>query len=270
MQGRTRYEFSGVNAIVTGSTKGIGRGIAAGLADAGANVVVNARTESDVEETAAELEDDHEGRVVGIPADMSDPDAVERLVTEATDAFGTIDLLVNNAAVWPREESMQDADLADWDHGLGVNARGAYYASALVARAMIDADVEGSIVNVTSQAGEPRGAGHGLYGVSKSALNGVTWRMAHDLAEHGIRVNAVSTTMTDSYQLRTNWVEGKEPEELTQEEIERAKAERDERVPIGRLGEPEDIADGVLFLASDAADYVTGHILRVSGGKNLE
>jgi NAD(P)-dependent dehydrogenase (short-subunit alcohol dehydrogenase family) len=94
--------------------------------------------------------------------------------------------------------------------------------------------------------------------------------MAHALAEYGIRVNAVSTDQTDSYQLRKGYVEGKAPDELTEAEIERVKAERGESIPLGRIGEPEDLARGVLFLASDAASYVTGHVLRVSGGKNLE
>ena len=269
MTGRANFDFTDEAAIVTGSTKGIGRGIAAALADAGADVVVNSRTPAAVEETAEELDAGSGGRVVGVPGDVSDPDDVEALIGETVDELGGVDLLVNNAAVWPARP-MPEVGLEEFDAGLDVNARGAYYAATLAARHMIDAGVEGSIVNVTSQAGERHGAGHGLYGVSKAAQNGLTWRMAHDLAEHGIRVNAVSTAQTDSYQLRKGYVEGKSPEELTDEEIERAKAERAAGIPLGRLGEPIDLAHGVLFLASDAASYVTGHVLRVSGGKNLE
>jgi NAD(P)-dependent dehydrogenase (short-subunit alcohol dehydrogenase family) len=269
MLGRATFDYGGTTAIVTGSTKGIGRGIAGGLADAGANVVVNARTAADVDRVAAELDRDAAGTVIGVAGDMTDPDDVESLVDTTVAEFDRVDLLVNNAAVWP-DGPMPEVGLEEWDFGLGVNARGAFYASTLVARHMIEADVEGSIVNVTSQAGERHGAGHGLYGVSKAAQSGLTWRMAHDLAEHGIRVNAVSTAQTDTYQLRKNYVEGKEPEDLTEAEIEAAKAERAAGIPLGRLGEPEDLADGVLFLASDRADYVTGHVLRVSGGKNLE
>lgn len=267
--GRATFDFEDETAIVTGSTKGIGRGIAEGVVEAGANVVVNARTERDVERTAAELDGDAAGTVIGVAGDVSEPAEVERLVETTVEELGGVDLLVNNAAVWP-PGPMPDVGLDAFDHGVGVNARGAFYAATLVARHMIETDREGAIVNVTSQAGERHGAGHGLYGVSKAAQNGLTWRMAHDLAEHGIRVNAVSTDQTDSYQLRKGYVQGKDPEELTDEEIERAKAERARGIPLGRLGEPEDLADGVLFLASDAADYVTGHVLRVSGGKNLE
>lgn len=267
--GDANFRFDGEVALVTGSTKGIGRGIARRFADAGANVVVNARSEADVHETAARLDDASDGSIIGIPADVSDSAAVEHLVDETIDRFGGVDCLVNNAATWPARP-MPEVGLDAWDKGLDVNARGAFYASTLAARHMIETEREGSIVNITSQAGERHGAGHGLYGVSKAAQNGLTWRMAHDLADHGVRVNAISTSMTDTYQLRTTYVDGKEPEELSDEEIERGKRDLGERVPLGRVGEPDDVADGVLYLASDAASYVTGHILRVSGGMNLK
>lgn len=267
--GDVDFKYDGDVAIVTGSTKGIGRGIAREFADAGADVVVNARSEKDVRETATELDAETAGDVVGVPADVSDSEDVERLIDETLAVFGGVDHLVNNAATWP-PRPMPEVGLDAWDQGLDVNARGAFYAATLVARHMIDTGREGSIVNVTSQAGERHGADHGLYGVSKAAQNGLTWRMAHDLAEHGIRVNAVSTSMTDTYQIRTTFVDGKEPAELTAEEIREGRHELGERVPLGRIGEPEDVADGVLYLASDAASYITGHVLRVSGGKNLE
>lgn len=267
--GTANFDFDGETAIVTGSTKGIGRGIAEGLAETGANVVINARTETDVERIAETLDAKASGTVIGVAGDAGDPDDVERLVETTVEEFERIDLLVNNAAVWP-PGPMPEVGLDAFDAGVDINVRGAFYAATLVARHMIDASRAGSIVNITSQAGERHGAGHGLYGVSKAAQNGLTWRLAHHVAEHGIRVNAVSTAQTDSYQLRKGYVDGKEPEELTDEEIERAKTERASRIPLGRVGEPDDVADGVLFLASDAADYITGHILRVSGGKNLE
>lgn len=267
--GDVNFDYDGEVALVTGSTKGIGRGVATRFAEAGADVVVNARSPDDVQSTADELDRNHDGDVVGIAGDIGQPKDVEHLVESAIDRLGGIDHLVNNAAAWP-ERPMPDVGLDAWDTGLDVNARGAFYASTLVARHQIDSGRTGAILNVTSQAGERHGADHGLYGVSKAAQNGLTWRMAHDLAEHGIRVNAVSTSMTDTYQLRKLYVDGKSPEELTDEEIRAGKAEMGERVPLGRIGEPEDVANGVLFLASDAASYVTGHILRVSGGMNLE
>lgn len=264
--GHAEYDFSGESAIVTGSTKGIGHGIAKALVEAGANVVVNSRTESDVEAVVTTLGDAGPGDVIGIQADVSDPDAVESLVDGAVDAFGTVDLLVNNAAVWPQEESMVDASLEDWNYTIDVNVRSQFYASKLVAQHMIEEGVEGSIVNITSQTGDRRAGGRGLYGVSNTAINGLTWRMAHDLAEHGICMNAVSTAATDSHQLRKE-ISADLGEGQT---VEAALEDLGDRMPIGRLGEPVDLADGVLFLASDRARYVVGTILRVSGGGNLQ
>lgn len=268
MVGTATFDFAGESAIVTGSTKGIGRGIAEALVDAGANVAINARTESDVEAAAADLDAEAEGSVVGVAADIADPAGVESLVAEAAAAFGEIDLLVNNAAVWPREESMVAASLEDWDYTMDVNVRAQFYASKLVAERMIEDGVAGNIVNVTSQTGDRRSGPRGLYGVSNSSVNGLTWRMAHDLASHGIRMNAVSTDLTETYQSR--WEAEREAEsrpDVTPDDVlDEWGAER----PTGRLGQPADIAHAVLYLASDKADYVVGDILRVSGGGNLQ
>jgi len=270
MVGRTTYDYEGESAIVTGSTKGIGRGIAEGLVEAGANVAINARTEAGVERTVEELDAGAEGTVVGVTADVADPDGIEHLVSSAIDEIGPIDLLVNNAAVWPREGSMVDATLEDWNYAMNVNVRAQFYASRLVAEHMIEEGIEGNVVNHTSQTGDRRAGGRGLYGISKASINGLTWRMAHDLAAHGIRMNAVSTDMTESYQLRYEaemLAEESDDEDETAEDVLRRWGESE---PLGRLGQPSNIADAVLFLASDRASYVTGTILRVSGGGNLQ
>ncbi|QRV17897.1 SDR family oxidoreductase (plasmid) [Haloterrigena salifodinae] len=268
MVGRTAYDYSGESAIVTGSTNGIGRGIATALAEADADVVVNSRTASEVDETAAELDELGDGSIVGVAADLSRTDEINRLIAEAIDAFGEIGILVNNAAVWPEEASMVDAPLEDWEATMHVNVRAQYYASKLVARHMIERGVEGSIVNVTSQTGDRRTGGRGLYGTSKTAVNGLTWRMAHELAKEGIRMNAVSTDVTDSRQLRreASRIAADRSGQTTEDVLEEWAAER----PLGRLGRPADVADAVLFLCSDAATYVVGTILRVSGGGNLQ
>ena len=268
MVGHTQYDFSGETAVVTGSTKGIGRGIAAGLADANANVVVNSRTESAVDSVAAELDERGEGRVVGIAADVGSTEDIDALVDRTIDEFGRIDLLVNNAAVWPEEESLVDADIQQWDNTIAVNVRAQFYAAKRVARHMIDEEIEGCIVNHTSQAGDRRTGPFGLYGISKTAINGLTWRMAQELAEHGIRMNAISTDVTETAQTRYEAEQEAEADpSRTAEEILRA---RGEQRPLGRLGQPDDLADAVLWLASDRAEYVVGDILRVSGGGNLE
>lgn len=268
MVGRTTYDYRGESAIVTGSTSGIGRGVAKAFAEADANVVVNARTDDDVEETAAELDELGEGRVIGVAADLSRPDAIDRLVDRAIDAFGEISVLVNNAAVWPEEESMVTASLEDWEAAMHVNVRAQFYASQRVAQHMLERGLEGAIVNVTSQTGDRRTGGRGLYGTSKTAVNGLTWRMAHELAQEGIRMNAVSTDVTESRQLRyeAEQVAGDRPDRTTEDVLEEWGDER----PLGRLGQPRDVADAVLYLCSDAASYVVGTIVRVSGGGNLQ
>lgn len=267
MPGRTTYDYTGQAAIVTGATKGIGRGIAEGFADAGADVAICARTESDVEKAAAELDERGSGDAIGVPADVSEPAEIEALVDATVDAFGTVEVLVNNAAMWPKEGSMVDANLEDWNQTVAVNVRSQFYASQLVARHMIEHDIDGRIVNVTSQTGDRRTGGRGLYGLSNTAVNGLTWRMAHDLAQRNIRMNAISTDATDTYQLRLAAEEFADPPERTVEDV--LDDWGDER-PLGRLGEPADLADAALFLCSDRADYVVGTILRVAGGGNLQ
>lgn len=268
MAGTVAFDFSGESAIVTGSTKGIGRGIAETLADAGANVVINSRTREDAEQVASEIDTGAEGTVVGVPADVGDPDGVEHLVETAIDEVGPIDLLVNNAAVWPREGSLVEASLEDWEQTMAVDVRAGFYAATLVARHMIEEGVEGSVVNVTSQTGDRRCGGRGLYGIANTAVNGLTWRLAHDFADHGIRVNAVSTDVTDSYQLRYEAEQvATEADDRTAEDVLR---EWGEARPLGRLGRPRDLGNAVCYLASEQADYVVGTILRVAGGGNLE
>jgi NAD(P)-dependent dehydrogenase (short-subunit alcohol dehydrogenase family) len=268
MVGRTEFDYTGESAIVTGSTKGIGRGIAAGLAAADANVVVNARTEDDVAAVAAELNELGTGDVIGVPADMAEPADIERLVERAIDEFVEIDLLVNNAAVWPREQSLVEASLEDWEFALDVNVRSQFYASKLVAAHMIENGIEGNIINHSSQTGDRRAGQRGLYGISKTSVNGLMWRMAGELAEHGIRMNAISTDVTETYQLRYEAErEAENDPDRTADDVLR---EWGESRPIGRLGRPGDLADAVMYLASDRASYVVGTILRVSGGGNLE
>jgi len=268
MVGCATFDFEGESAIVTGSTKGIGHGIAVALVEAGANVVINARTEADVQETADRLDARADGTVVGITADLADATDIERLVDLSIDAIGPLDLLVNNAAVWPNEETMLAADLDDWDFSMDVNARAPFYCSKLVAEHMVDQGTRGTIINVLSQAGDRRAGPHGLYGVSKTAGLGLTWRLAHDLAPEGIRVNGVSTGITDSAQLRSQIESGLD--ELPASTVEERLNVLGTELPIGRVGQPEDVADAVLFLASDRAEYVVGSVLRVSGGYNLE
>jgi len=237
------------------------------LAAADANVVVNSRTEADVRETASHLDNLGTGEIVGVPADLSDASAIDDLVESAIASFDEIDLLVNNAAVWPMETEMIAADLEDWDYTMNANVRAQFYASKLVANHMIDEDIEGCLINVTSQTGDRRTGNRGIYGVSNSSVNGLTWRMAGELAEHGIRMNAVSTDLTDTRQVRLEARQEAKTTDTTESDVVDEWASE---LPLGRMGHPSDLADAVLFLASDRAEYVVGTILRVAGGGNLK
>jgi NAD(P)-dependent dehydrogenase (short-subunit alcohol dehydrogenase family) len=252
--------------VVTGSTKGLGKGIATGFAEAGANVVVNSRTPGDVERVAAALDDEGAGETLGIAADVADPGDVERLIDGAIDAFGGVDHLVNNAAVWPDADPL-DGDLEDFDLGMAVNARAPYYAAVLAARDMRARDVDGSVVNVTSIKGHREAGSGSLYGMSKAAQNGVTWRLATALAPD-VRVNGLSTGIAEGVPSR-NAAESLDAEDPSREEVLAELDRWADDVPMQRAGRREDLADGALFLASDRASYVTGHVLRVGGGVQL-
>lgn len=150
---------------------------------------------------------------------------------------------------------------------MNVNVRAQYYASKLVAAHMIEHGIEGNIINHSSQAGDRRTGPLGQYGISKTSINGLTWRMVQELAEHGIRMYAISTDVTETAQTRHEAeIDAKDDPDRTAEDILHA---RGEKRPLGNLGQPEDLANAVLYLASDKASYVVGDVLRVAG-ENLE
>lgn len=266
MGGEISYDYADETAIITGSTRGIGKGIASGLAGADANVIINSPNEDEVSEVANKLDQKGSGTVVGVAADMQYPPDIDMLIQASIEHFGQIDLLVNNAAIWPREDRLVTADIDDWNRTMKVNVRAQFCAAQRVARHMIEADVEGSIINHTSQAGDRRTDAFGLYGISKTAIRGLTWRMAQELAENNIRMNAISTDVTETHQTRKEARMQAETEDRTPEEILQ---DRGKKRPLGRVGQPVDLAHAVMFLASEKADYIVGDTLRVSGGGNL-
>jgi NAD(P)-dependent dehydrogenase (short-subunit alcohol dehydrogenase family) len=207
-----------------------------------------------------------DGQVIGVAADVGSPVDIERLVDESVEAFGTIDLLVNNAAVW-HGEPLSEESLSDLAETFEVNVCPQFYCSQLVGRHMRENGVEGAIVNLTSQTGDRYAGGRGFYGVSKTAINGLTWRMPHEFAQYGIMINAVSTDANDTYQLRLG---AESVADETGQSVEEVLAVMGERRPAGRLGQPADLADAVLFLGSDSASYIVGTILRVGSGGNLQ
>jgi NAD(P)-dependent dehydrogenase (short-subunit alcohol dehydrogenase family) len=245
-------DFEGKVAVVTGAGKGVGVGIATWLADAGANVVVTSRTLSDLEKVVKDIE--ATGRkALAIPGDISRAADVKRVFDGAVRHFGKIDILVNNAAIFPSYNFLEITE-QQWQQVQDINVKGTFLCAQAAARQMVKQGKGGKIVNIASIEGEfPLTAGRTHYHASKGAVINFTRGLAKELAEYKINVNAIAPGMTDTPGLSAA-MGGWKPDAMTG------------RIPLGRLGTPDDIAKAVLFLASDAAAYVTGAILFVDGG----
>jgi len=236
-------------AIVTGASRGIGRGVALALAAQGARVVVSARSAAGVDEVVSEIRAAG-GEAVGATADVALAADADRLVSAAVEAYGRVDILVNNAGI-TRDGLLLRMKDEDWDAVLDTNLKGAFLCTRAAAKVM-SKQRSGRIINVSSVVGEMGNPGQANYCASKAGLVGLTKSVARELARRSVTVNAVSpgfivTDMTDALP------------DATRKELA-------SQVPLGRLGDVSDIAQAVLFLASDAAGYITGQVLGVNGG----
>ncbi len=245
------FNFSGKTAIVTGAGRGIGRVIALSLAQAGANVVLCSRTKAEIDAVAGEISGNG-GKVLAVATDLTVHEQLENLVNETIKEFGRIDILVNNAA---RSflRSLLDLREDGWDKCFNTNVRAVWLLSRLVARRMME-QKGGKIINITTVGADKAEVGMAAYGCSKAALKHLTRCMAKEWAQLGINVNAVAPGFTRTDFSRPIW-SNPEVEAL----IARA-------IPKGKIGEPEDVVGAVLFLASGAADYITGETIYVDGG----
>jgi 3-oxoacyl-[acyl-carrier protein] reductase len=240
--------LEGQVALVTGSTRGIGRAIAERLATAGARVVVCARDQAAVAATVSEL-----GRgAVGCVADLSRPEAAVSVVGCALDAFGRLDVLVNNAGTSMVSDSLE-LTAAQWERTLALNLGSVFFCSREAARHMLAAG-GGSIVNIASLQAYAPLAGRAAYSASKGGVVALTMSLAVEWAPK-IRVNAVAPGY-----VATPLIAG----QIAKGELDAGTISS--RTPLGRMARPEEIARAVLFLASDEASYVTGETLKVDGG----
>ncbi len=237
-------------ALVTGAGSGIGAAIARGLAAEGA-VVVGCDVDADRLHNVERRIEIAGGRLTPVTADVTDPEAVERLVATAVDQHGALDLAVNNAGIGGPRGQVHEISLEDWHRVIDVDLNGVFYGMKFEGAAMI-ASGGGAIVNVSSFLGLVGDAETVAYTAAKHAVTGLTKAAAAGYAQHGIRVNSV----------HPGWVDTALPTHTTREEREGLK----ERNPMGRLGRPEDAAEVVLFLLSDAASFVTGAQYSVDGG----
>lgn len=235
-------------ALVTGSTRGLGRGIAERFAREGARVVVNGRSGEDADRVAKEIG----GGAIGVAADISSSAEAARLVATTRDAFGRIDILVNNAGISLDNYVSRISD-ERWESVLATNLSGPLYLIREVVPILREQEA-GAILNLLSWSGLRGNVGQGAYAASKAGLYGLTLSLAKELGRFGIRVNGISpAVMTDMSQ------------QMTEELKKKARGRR----PIKIDGTPEDVAEAALFLASDRARFTTGQVLHVDGGLHL-
>jgi NAD(P)-dependent dehydrogenase (short-subunit alcohol dehydrogenase family) len=245
-------DLDGKTALITGAQQGIGAAIAVALAEAGANVAINYLDGLAQAENVANAVRAVGKRAVLVRADVSHPDAPAQLVDATIAEFGKIDILINNAGVFPRVPFLAMKE-TDWDFVHSINLKASCFCAQAAARAMIAAQIPGAIVSLASSAifgASPHGV---HYAASKGGVVSMTRALAMELAPYRIRVNAIAPGLTDTAQPRYG---------ATEAEL----AERAAAMPLGRMGKPEDIANAAVFLASDKSAFMTGQILHANGG----
>lgn len=250
MSNDTRLD--GKVAVVTGSSRGIGRAIAIKFAREGASVVVNSRKKADAEKVVKEIMEEG-GRAVAIEADVSKAKDVQKLVAAAVKSFGKLDIFVNNAGIISFSSFLELKE-EDWDALMAVDLKGVYLCMQAAAKQMIKQGKGGKIINISSIAGFIGFPKLAHYCAAKAGVIELTKEAAIELAPYKINVNSIGPGA-----IKTDMTKGIESDPMQLKQILA-------RIPLGRLGEPEDIANAAAFLASDEADYMTGEVVFVDGG----
>jgi len=247
-----RETFAGKGVLVTGASRGIGRATALAFAQHGATVVVNYRAdEAGARDTLAVLQQTG-GTGYIIQADVADPEDIRQMVSQVEDLVPTFDVLVNNAAAFNRSAFL-DVSLEEFDASFNTNVRGVYYLSQLVARGMVQRK-QGSIIHISSILATLTIPQRSVYAATKGAVESLTKAMALDLVEYGVRVNAIAPGLIRTEAMAAGFSSASLLKEMA------------EHIPGGKFGDPMDIANVALFLASDLARYITGVILPVDMG----
>ncbi len=245
-----QFDLSGKVAIVTGSSTGLGAGMALGLAEAGADIV--GVYNHDAPDNATQIEGLGR-RFLGIQADLSTTGPVAAILTKAVEAFGQVDILVNNAGIIRREKAL-DFSEENWDDVMNVNLKSLFFLSQAAARQFVKQGSGGKIINIASMLSFQGGILVPSYTASKSGVLGLTRLLACEWAPHGINVNAIAPGY-----MATRNTQPIQDDPVRNEQILA-------RLPAGRWGKPEDMKGVVVFLASDASAYMQGHTIAVDGG----
>ena len=251
-------KLRGKTALVTGGGRGIGRAIALGLAQEGAQVAVLDILADNAAAVVREIEATGV-KALALPADLTKRAQVDRAIADTLAQFGQIDILVNNAG-WDRMEMFLDSEEETWDKIIAINFKGLLYVCKAALPSMV-ARGQGKVISIASDAGRVGSTGEAVYAGSKGAIIAFSKTLAREMARHKITVNVVCPGLTETPLLQGIREQSPKTEKVI-EAVTRA-------IPLGRVGQPEDIAGAVVYLASPAADFVTGQTLSVSGGLTM-
>ena len=245
-----KFNLNNKIAVVTGASQGIGKIIAFELAKSGAHVACISRNKKAIESIVDEITING-GQASSFPCDISDSDTLSEIITEIIKENSRIDILVNNAGI-TKDSLLMRMSIEQWDDVINTNLKGAFHCTKAVVRYMMK-NKFGRIINITSIVGLTGNAGQANYAASKAGLIGMTKSIAKEVASRGITANCIAP----------GWIETSMTEKLSEE----VKSEFLSHIPVGRIGSPDDIANAVIFLASDEAGYITGQTITVDGGR---
>jgi NAD(P)-dependent dehydrogenase (short-subunit alcohol dehydrogenase family) len=240
-------------ALVSGGNSGVGEAIVLGLADAGARVAINYVTHPEAAQSLVHRIKDQRGEAIALQADVSDPTAIAQMFGRIDEVWGGIDILINNAGTDGVRAFGWEADIAEWRKVIEVNLFGAFYCAREALKRMVPQN-SGVVLNITSVHEEIAWSGYSAYTASKAAVSMLTKTLAQEAAPHGVRVLAIGPGAIKTSINQSVWSDPKSLQDLL------------EKIPLKRIGEPEEIARMVVVLASEVASYVTGRTIFVDGG----
>ncbi|MDM5340515.1 3-oxoacyl-ACP reductase family protein [Fictibacillus enclensis] len=244
--------LNGKTAIVTGGSRGVGRAITLALAQEGAHVVVNYNnSQSAAEETVNQIKQTG-GSAIAVQANLDNPDECRKLIEAAKASFGDVDILVNNAGIWPKNW-VKDISLEEWNHTMQVNLTSVFLTCQTFVQMLSEENKKGKILNITSQAAfHGSTTGHSHYAASKAGVVSFTVSLAREVAGQGINVNALALGIVET--------------DMIGDALQKNKDYYVNRIPLGRVAQPNEIADIATFLVSEKANYITGATLDATGG----